>query len=544
MKLVLIQPPIQDFYHTPVRLMPLGLAYLKAAVRKHLPRVEVVIKDFHQGWGSTDLPWPADLAYLKPYYDQPDQGPFSTFHRFRHFGASFETVAAETAREKPDVVGLSSLFTPYYREVLACADAIKRVWDVPVLVGGSQVSATPELMLTHPSVDWVIRGEGERPLVELLKVRAAGGDLGRVPNLGYTVGEKPFFNPLEENFPLDELPHPDLSDFPPARYRLGKRPLCFLIASRGCPHHCSFCSVHLTFGSRYRRRSTADLVREIGLRFHQGYRVFDFEDDNLTHDREEMLALCLHLEKTYPPGEIECLAMNGISFQSLDPELLQAMKRAHFTHLNLALVSGDPRTRHRISRPHALRRYLQVVQEAHRLGFHQVSYQILGLPGETLSSQIATLRLAARLPVLIGVSPFYVIPGTAIARSLPPLGEADQFRARLTALAFETEEVNRDDLYTLVISSRILNFFKGLRFSAGRLPLAEALVLAQGLGARAAAGVDIFRRLLLENQLVAATRDGLHPLPRFQTSLFLAIWNNLGLITTLTGGKIILENPK
>lgn len=544
MKLVLIQPPIQDFYHTPVRLMPLGLAYLKAAVRKHLPGVEVVIKDFHQGWGSTTLPWPADLDYLKPYYDQPDQGPFSTFHRFRHFGASFETVAAETAREKPDLVGISSLFTPYYREVLACADAIKRVRNVPILMGGSQVSTAPGLMLAHPSVDWVIRGEGERPLVELLKVRAGGGDLGRVPNLGYKAGEKPFFNSREENFPLDELPHPDLSDFPPDRYRLGKRPLCFLIASRGCPHHCSFCSAHLTFGPRYRRRSTVDLIREISLRFQQGYRVFDFEDDNLTYDRKEMLALCLHLEETYPSGEIECLAMNGISFQSLDPDLLRAMKRAHFTHLNLALVSGDPRTRNRISRPHALRRYLQVVREAHRLGFHLVSYQILGLPGETLSAQIATLRLAARLPVLIGVSPFYVIPGTAIARSLPPLGEADLFKARLTALALETEDVSRDDLYTLWISSRILNFFKGLPFSTGRLRLDEALVLAQGLGARAAAGVEIFRRLLLENQLVAATQGGLQPLSRFRTSLFLAIWNNLGFITTLTGGKIILENPK
>ncbi len=544
MKLVLIQPPIQDFYHTPVRLLPLGLAYLKAAVRKHLPGVEVVIKDFHQGWGSTTLPWPADLDYLKPYYDRPDRSPFSTFHRFRHFGASFETVAAETAREQPDLVGISSLFTPYYREVLACADAIKRVLDVPVLVGGSQVSATPGLMLAHPSVDWVIRGEGERPLVELLKAREGGGGLDRVPNLGYKAGEQPFFNPLEENFPLDELPHPDLSDFPPARYRLGQRPLCFLIASRGCPHHCAFCSVHLTFGSRYRRRSTADLVREIGLRFQQGYRIFDFEDDNLTYDREEMLALCRHLEETYLPGEIECLAMNGISFQSLDPELLRAMKRAHFSHLNLALVSGDPRTRNRISRPHALRRYLQVVQEAHRLGFRLVSYQILGLPGESLSAQIATLRLAARLPVLIGVSPFYVIPGTAIARSLPPLGEADLFKARLTALALETKEVNRDDLYTLLISSRILNFFKGLRFSAGRLPLAAALVLAQDRGGRAAEGVAIFRRLLLENQLYAATRDGLQPLPRFQASLFLELWNNLGLITTLTGGKIILENQK
>lgn len=542
MKLVLLQPPVQDFYHTPVRLMPLGLAYLKAAVRKYFPGVEVVIKDFHQGWGSRTLPWPSDLNYLKPYYNLPDQSPFSVFQRFRHFGASFETVAAETAREKPDLVGLSSLFTPYYREVLACADAIKKVLKVPVLVGGSQVSAAPELMLAHPAVDWVIRGEGERPLVELLKAWAAERDLRRVPNLGYKIEGRPFFNPMEENFPLDDLPHPDLSDFPPARYNLGKRPLCFLIASRGCPHHCSFCSVHLTFGPRYRRRSTADLIREIEARVQEGYRVFDFEDDNLTYDREEMLRLCRHLERTYPPGKIECLAMNGISFQSLDPELLRRMKQAHFTHLNLALVSGNPLTRAGVTRPHALDRYLEVVQEARRLGFCIVSYQIMGLPGESLASQIGTLRLAARLPVLIGASPFYVIPGTAIARSLPPLKEVDLYKARLTALAFESAEVCRDDLYTLLISTRIINFFKGLRFPAARLSLGEALTFAQSSGERAADGVEIFKRLLQEKQLYAATRDGLKPRPRFRAALFFEIWDTLEELVTQAGKSIILRD--
>ena len=65
-KIVLLQPPVQDFYHTPARLMPLGLAYLKAAVKKYLPGVEVVIKDFHQGWGSRTLAYPPDLEYLRP----------------------------------------------------------------------------------------------------------------------------------------------------------------------------------------------------------------------------------------------------------------------------------------------------------------------------------------------------------------------------------------------------------------------------------------------------------------------------------------------
>ena len=80
MKLVLIQPPIEDFYHTPVRLVPLGLGYLKAAVKQYLPEVEVVIKDFHQGWGRRTIPLPDDLAYLKGLLCLAGPEPF--FHLF------------------------------------------------------------------------------------------------------------------------------------------------------------------------------------------------------------------------------------------------------------------------------------------------------------------------------------------------------------------------------------------------------------------------------------------------------------------------------
>ena len=51
MKVLLIQPPVQDFYDTDVRLQPIGLCYLKAAVKKHLPDIEVIIKDYHSGHG-------------------------------------------------------------------------------------------------------------------------------------------------------------------------------------------------------------------------------------------------------------------------------------------------------------------------------------------------------------------------------------------------------------------------------------------------------------------------------------------------------------
>jgi radical SAM superfamily enzyme YgiQ (UPF0313 family) len=395
-------------------------------------------------------------------------------------------------------------------------------------------------MLGHPAVDWVIRGEGEKPLVELLRAILQGRALSGLPNLGFKKEGQVILNPIEENYPLEEIPSPDLSDLPPDYYLYDQKPLCSLMTSRGCPHRCAFCSIYLTFGRGYRRRRPEAVFEEIQERYRQGYRVFDFEDDNLTFSREDMITLAEQLSRTYAPGEVQCLAMNGISYQNLDPELLAAMKKAHFTHLNLSLVSLDRETRNRAHRPHTLNRYITVVEEAHRLGFKLVSYQILGLPGESLESMIRTLLLAAGLPVLIGASPFYLSPQTPLSRDFPTPEPIDLFRARLTALALETESCKREDLYTLWVITRIVNFLKGLRFNPARISFSEALALARLKGRRASSGVEILSRLLTEKTLYAATPDGLKPLPRFRAPLFFKLWTQMREIVTTEGKGIRL----
>jgi radical SAM superfamily enzyme YgiQ (UPF0313 family) len=542
MKLVLIQPPVQDFYDTPLRLQPLGLAYLKAAVKKYLPHWEVVIKDFHQGRGRRTMAWPSDLAYLREYYPWPDRSPFSLFHLYYHFGASFEAIARETALEKPDVVGISSLFSPYYREVLQCVEAIRGAIDCPIVLGGSHVSAVPDLMLRHPGVDWVIRGEGEDPLVALLRAFEKGRGYDHIPGLGFKEGGRLILNPPGKPSSLEDLPFPDYTDLDRGPYLFEKRPLCFIMASRGCPHRCTFCSVHRTFPG-YRRRSVKSVLSEMIRRFEEGYRVFDFEDDNLTYDEAAMGTLCEAISRTFSPGTIECLAMNGISYQSLTPGLLLAMKKAGFTHLNLSLVSADEAVRKETGRPPGTDRYGEVVQAAFGLQFKIVSYQILGLPGESLDSMIRTLRFNARLPVLLGASPFYATPGTVLARKLPEATETDLFKARLTALAVESETCRREDLYTLFLATRILNFLKGLTVHGKAVPLEEALGTARNRDKRTASGVDLLERLFTEGRLYAATREGPKPLPRFRGNLFFTLLKDLDHIQTCEG-KIIEIPPR
>jgi len=109
--------------------------------------------------------------------------------------------------------------------------------------------------------------------------------------------------------------------------------------------------------------------------------------------------------------------MNGISYLSLDREILELMKKAGFRNLNISLVSANADVLARLKRPHTLSKYLDVVNQAHELGFDIVSYQILGLPYESTEDMIDTMALMAALPVLIGASIFYLTPGCPIAGS-------------------------------------------------------------------------------------------------------------------------------
>ena len=217
------------------------------------------------------------------------------------------------------------------------------------------------------------------------------------------------------------------------------------------------------------------------------------------------------------------------------------MREAGFTHLNLSLVTSNPVVRKETLRSQRMEKYLRVVAEASRLGFKIVSYQILGLPGESLGSMIRTLRLNSRLPVLLGASPFYLTPRTPIAQRFPEQTEADIFKSRLTALGPGTDRCKREDLYTLFVTTRIINFFKGISFEDHSIDLEEALKIARTKGKRSAVGAELFEKLLAEGRLYAATREGFKPLSRFRSEVFFSLWSKVDFINTQEGRIIRIK---
>jgi hypothetical protein len=151
---------------------------------------------------------------------------------------------------------------------------------------------------------------------------------------------------------------------------------------------------------------------------------------------------------------------------------------------------------------------------------------------------IQTLAFNARLPVLLGASPYYQTPNAPIARGLA-LTEEDYVKARLTAIAIETEEFSRDDIYTLFVTTRILNFLKGL-------PLASAADLTDLLGGvwsdeRTRIGFELLKNLVETGRLRFWTQQGFIENIRFKPELLARVLSVFGELMCQNGRSIALR---
>jgi len=464
MKVLLIQPPVRDFYQTSIRTQPIGLAYLAASLKSH--GYEVGILDC-QTSEKRSIPIPSELSYLKDFYPFNDRSPFKLYTGYYHFGMAWDEIREKIKGSKAHVFGISSSFTPYYQEALEIARVIKE-WDHKkiVVMGGCHVSCDPESVLKSPWVDYVVLGEGEIRFPYLLKQieKGMGGHLKEVDGIGFKENGEIKIHPLStfiediEGFPFPARELLDLN-----RYRIGRKRSTMIITSRGCPQGCAYCSTHLVMGPSFRSRSPESILQEMvdcTHRFH--IRSFDIEDDNFTFDQERAKRLMSLVVETFGEESLELSAMNGVSFDSLGKELLTLMRKAGFKTVNLSFVSVDPSFKERMGRPGTASNFDNILKDAEQVGLNVVAYAILGIPGQSSGEMVDTLIYLMGKRALLGPSVFYPTPGTSLfeqckAKELLP-SHPSQWRS--SALPIETEDFDRLDIVTLFRLARVINFIK------------------------------------------------------------------------------------
>jgi tRNA A37 methylthiotransferase MiaB len=462
MKILLIQPPVRDFYQTAIRTQPIGLAYLAAALEQTGCDVEIL--DCQVTNQKKSIPVPERFSGITEFFPRGDLSPFRLYSGFHHFGLSYEKIKERIKQSVADVIGISSQFTPYCEEAAAIASLAKTInVTTPVIMGGAHVSAAPAEVLRYPAVDYVITGEGEAALPLLVDYIKQGRQPDDLDGVGYRVNGKAHINPKRFFInDIDAVPFParHLLDF--SRYTIQGRPYTVLITSRGCPQGCTYCSVSQVMGKTFRARSAATVIEEIKrCREKYGISLFDIEDDNFTLDQRRALQILNLLIEEFGEDELQLFAMNGLSIFSLNKELLEKMKRAGFHHLDLSLGSISRHASTQINRPYDPEKAARVLNQAAAYRLPTTTYIIYGIPGHRLEDMVQSLLYLAQQQTLIGPSIFYPTPGTAVYTDLFGDCHAPDFSAlRSSLFPVETEQFSRIDLVTLLRLSRWINFIK------------------------------------------------------------------------------------
>ena len=436
MKVLLIQPPVEDFYPTPIRLYPLGLIYA-ARVLMRLD-VDVEILDCLTPLRKKQLPIAADFAYLKPFIKAE---PLLFQHYYR-FGLDEETIIAAIERSQPDLIGIAAQFTAYFSSVAELAARIRLHCPTPIFIGGNHATVLADAIRRQTTcIDHVVTGSAETGLPPFI----AG--FRQTPVTGSRPLDWKDLQPAHELLPGDS-------------YRIGRRNAISLTASRGCPYACDFCSVRAMFGDTIEYRRVEDVLTEIRVNYvEKNTRVFNFEDDNIAVNRQWFVALLEAVIADSTLQDIELTAMNGIGYTHLDGPLLALMRKAGFRQLNLSYVTHDSSLRRRYGRPNRNSDLARVIADAREQNLFITVYVIIGLPEQTYSEIKASIDYLLDLGVLVGPSVFYIPPGSRLYNrlDLPPVIAENWNLYRSSAFAVETAHLSRSDLVALFTYTRHRN---------------------------------------------------------------------------------------
>jgi len=176
-----------------------------------------------------------------------------------------EEIVDEIASLHPDLVALS-VVSDNYPWAISLANKIKETLKVPIVFGGVHPTSVPEYVIEQPSVDYLVIGEGEEALVELVNNLKDCTLSKRIPNVWAKNGNEIITNEVRPLIAdLNQLPFPDKDIF------YTKVPFLkegyIVITSRGCVNKCTFCNnslykdrIYQGKGAFFRRRSPDNVL--------------------------------------------------------------------------------------------------------------------------------------------------------------------------------------------------------------------------------------------------------------------------------------------
>lgn len=270
-KVLLVKPSKTLGYGFLSDIIPLGLEYIAAYIQNHVQRVDAI----------NLAKYPKELNYY-------------------------------LRKLKPDLVGISLSYTIEHSESLEIAKEVKQ-FGASVAVGGYHATGLAEELASHPDIDFVIRGEGEKSMLELVQK----GSAEEVKGISYSKNEKTVHNPPRPLIKdLDSIPHPARS-LRKCRYRSSLHPgvrYDAIMTSRGCWGNCKFCCEPMMCRGIQRYRKPEEVIKELEaiLRFYKENKMaIQIADPNFCGNPRIAEKLCDCLIEFKSTNKIEIAFMGG-----------------------------------------------------------------------------------------------------------------------------------------------------------------------------------------------------------------------------------------
>jgi len=319
------------------------------------------------------------------------------------------------------LVGITAT-SPTVNSAFRLAGFIKSVIDAPIVFGGVHPTLFPDHPFGCEDVDFVVRGEGEETLSELVDALERRRPLKEVLGLsfrdsGYIAHNPP--RPLIKD--LDGLPFPLMHKMNEKLYSYPnslKKRIAPILTSRGCPGQCTFCCTNKTFGNRIRYRSARNVVDElIYLKDNFGTEEIHVWDDNFITNKK-FIAELKGLMKAEGLSFKVCL-VNGVRVDFFTEEVAFHLKEIGVYSVAFGIESGNQAVLDGVKKGIKLEASAKAVAMAKKFGFETWGFFMLGLPGDDKKTVADTIKFSIKLdPDIAKFHLFKPFPGTEAYETL------------------------------------------------------------------------------------------------------------------------------
>lgn len=325
---------------------------------------------------------------------------------------------------KPDIVGIYCNTSNYYR-ALGLAEEIKNNFNIPIIFGGPHATLRPLEVLRNSRVDFVVVGEGELTMIDLLSAlnnQSRELTLEKVRGIGFKRNGEPIINSGRELIGnLDSLPFParhlvSMEKYRPSPNQYKRLPMTTMMVSRGCPFNCTFCNVEALWTRRYRSRSVKNVVEEIKLLIKDyGIKEINFWDDVFGINQEWIREFC----ETVVKEKLDLTWACECRVDTINKELLKKMKQAGCWCIFFGVESLDQEILEAVNKRITLSQITSAFKWTREAGIEIRANFILGLPKETPEKVKQMIRVLCRLnPGYIKFNILTPYPETAIYREI------------------------------------------------------------------------------------------------------------------------------